>query len=63
MVAVPSEFSGNVIEVAGLTRRFGAKAALADVRLAVPRGGVFRLPGGNSDGHTIGNKHVFRLLR
>lgn len=63
MVAVPSEFSGNVIEVAGLTRRFGAKAALADVRLAVPRGGVFGLVGVNGAGKTTLIKHVLGLLR
>jgi len=63
MVAVPSEFSGNVIEVAGLTRRFGPKAALADVRLAVPRGGVFGLVGVNGAGKTTLIKHVLGLLR
>jgi ABC-2 type transport system ATP-binding protein len=63
MVAVPSEFSGNVIEVAGLTRRFGAKAALADVRLAVPRGGVFGLVGVNGAGKTTLIRHVLGLLR
>jgi ABC-2 type transport system ATP-binding protein len=63
MVAVPSEFSGNVIEVAGLTRRFGPKVALADVRLAVPRGGVFGLVGVNGAGKTTLIKHVLGLLR
>jgi ABC-2 type transport system ATP-binding protein len=63
MVAVPSEFSGNVIEVAGLTRRFGPKVALDDVRLAVPRGGVFGLVGVNGAGKTTLIKHVLGLLR
>src|SRR5688500_6454134 len=63
MVAIPSGFSENVIEVAGLTRRFGAKAALADVRLAVPRGGVFGLVGVNGAGKTTLIKHVLGLLR
>jgi ABC-2 type transport system ATP-binding protein len=63
MVAVPSEFSGNVIEVAGLERRFGQKAALADVRLSVPRGGVFGLVGVNGAGKTTLIKHVLGLLR
>ena len=63
MVAVPSEFAGNVIEVAGLTRRFGPKVALDDVRLAVPRGGVFGLVGVNGAGKTTLIKHVLGLLR
>jgi ABC-2 type transport system ATP-binding protein len=63
MVAVPSEFSGNVIEVAGLTRRFGPKVALDNVRLAVPRGTVFGLVGVNGAGKTTLIKHVLGLLR
>jgi ABC-2 type transport system ATP-binding protein len=63
MVAVPSEFSANVIEVSGLTRRFGPKVALADVRLAVPRGVVFGLVGVNGAGKTTLIKHVLGLLR
>lgn len=63
MVAVPSEFSGNVIEVSGLTRRFGVKVALDDVRLAVPRGTVFGLVGVNGAGKTTLIKHVLGLLK
>jgi len=63
MVAIPSEFNGNVIEVAGLTRRFGSKLALDDVRLAVPRGTVFGLVGVNGAGKTTLIKHVLGLLR
>src|SRR3982751_358578 len=63
MVAFRSESDGNVIEVTGLTRRFGPKAALADVRLAVPRGGVFGLVGVNGAGKTTLIKHVLGLLR
>lgn len=63
MVAVPSEFTDNVIEVASLTRRFGPKVALADVRLAVPRGGVFGLVGVNGAGKTTLIRHVLGLLR
>ena len=63
MVAVRSEFDDDVIEVAGLTRRFGAKVALNDVRLAVPRGGVFGLVGVNGAGKTTLIKHVLGLLR
>src|SRR5262249_21752526 len=63
MVAVPYEFSGNVIEVAGLTRRFGPKVALDDVRLSVPHGTVFGLVGVNGAGKTTLIKHVLGLLR
>src|SRR5947209_2093261 len=63
MVAIRSESDGNVIEVAGLTRRFGPKVALADVRLAVPRGGVFGLVGVNGAGKTTLIKHALGLLR
>src|SRR5688572_28799971 len=63
MVAVPSEFSANVIEVSGLTRRFGPKVALDNVRLSVPRGVVFGLVGVNGAGKTTLIKHVLGLLR
>ncbi|MDB5312429.1 MAG: ytrB [Gemmataceae bacterium] len=63
MVAVPSEYTGNVIEVAGLTRRFGPKVALDGVRLGVPRGVVFGLVGMNGAGKTTLIKHVLGLLR
>src|SRR5205814_8877493 len=63
MVAVPSEFGGNVIEVSGLTRRFGPKVALDNVRLAVPRGTVFGLVGVNGAGKTTLIKHVLGLLK
>jgi ABC-2 type transport system ATP-binding protein len=63
VVAVPSEFGESVIEAAGLTRRFGAKAALDGVRLSVPRGTVFGLVGVNGAGKTTFIKHVLGLLR
>ena len=63
MVAVAGEFSGNAIEVAGLTRRFGSKCALDSVRLTVPRGTVFGLVGANGAGKTTLIKHVLGLLR
>jgi ABC-2 type transport system ATP-binding protein len=63
MVAVHSELPESVIEVAGLTRRFGPKVALDDVRLAVPRGTVFGLVGVNGAGKTTLIKHVLGLLR
>src|SRR5262249_30202185 len=63
MVAIPSELAGNVIEVTGLTRRFGPKVALNDVRLSVPRGVVFGLVGVNGAGKTTLIKHVLGLLK
>jgi ABC-2 type transport system ATP-binding protein len=55
--------SQPVVEIAGLTRRFGAKDALDGVELAVPRGVVFGLLGANGAGKTTLIKHVLGLLR
>src|SRR4051795_9080167 len=63
MVAFRAESDDNVIEVAGLTRRFGPKVALDDVRLAEPRGGGFGLGGVHGAGKTTLIKHVLGLLR
>src|SRR2546423_824290 len=63
MIATPPEPDGNMIEVTGLTRRFGPKVALDNVRLAVPRGTVFGLVGVNGAGKTTLIKHVLGLLR
>jgi ABC-2 type transport system ATP-binding protein len=62
-----SELAANgtdaVVRVRGLTRRFGAKVALDNVSLTVPRGGVFGLVGANGAGKTTLIKHVLGLLR
>jgi ABC-2 type transport system ATP-binding protein len=63
VVAVSTELHDAVIETAGLTRRFGAKTALDNVRLSVPRGAVFGLVGVNGAGKTTLIKHVLGLLR
>ena len=52
-----------VIHVSGLTRRFGAKAALASVSLSMPRGAVYGLVGANGAGKTTLIKHILGLLR
>jgi ABC-2 type transport system ATP-binding protein len=52
-----------VIEIEGLTRRFGKKTALDDVSLAVPRGAVFGLLGANGAGKTTLIKHILGLLK
>jgi ABC-2 type transport system ATP-binding protein len=63
VVAICTELNDPVIETAGLTRRFGPKTALENVRLTVPRGAVFGLVGVNGAGKTTLIKHVLGLLR
>ena len=53
----------SVISVTNLTRKFGAKPALNDVSLEVPRGSVFGLVGENGAGKTTFIKHILGLLR
>lgn len=53
----------SVINVSGLTRRFGARTALASVSLSVPRGAVYGLVGENGAGKTTLIKHILGLLR
>jgi ABC-2 type transport system ATP-binding protein len=55
--------SEAVIQIQGLTRQFGKKAALLDVYLDVPRGCVFGLVGENGAGKTTLIKHVLGLLK
>src|SRR5215208_245878 len=63
MLANGSPASDSVIEIQGVTRRFGAKRALDDVSLAVPRGVVFGLVGANGAGKTTLIRHVLGLLK
>ena len=46
-----------------MTRRFGAKAALAGVSLDLPRGAVYGLVGANGAGKTTLIRHLLGLLR
>ena len=55
--------SESVISVTELTRRFGAKTALASVSLSLPRGAVYGLVGANGAGKTTLIKHILGLLR
>ncbi len=55
--------SVHVVEVAGLSRRFGRNLALDSVDLAIPRGSVFGLVGENGAGKTTFIKHLLGLLR
>jgi len=52
-----------VIHVSELTRRFGARTALASVSLTLPRGAVYGLVGANGAGKTTLIKHILGLLR
>src|SRR5438309_9885791 len=63
MIANGSGPPGPVIDIQGLTRRFGAKVALDGVSLRVPRGAVFGLVGANGAGKTTLIKHLLGLLR
>jgi ABC-2 type transport system ATP-binding protein len=55
--------SEPIVEVLGLSRSFGRKAALDDVSLCVPRGVVFGLVGENGAGKTTLIKHLLGLLK
>src|SRR5262249_50211459 len=57
------EATETVVNIKNLSRRFGSKAALNDVSLSVPRGGVFGLVGENGAGKTTLIKHILGLLR
>jgi ABC-2 type transport system ATP-binding protein len=63
MVASVSAVPDPVVEVKALTRHFGAKAALDDVSITIPRGIVFGLVGANGAGKTTLIKHVLGLLK
>jgi ABC-2 type transport system ATP-binding protein len=55
--------SESVINVSGLTRRFGAKTALESVSVSMPRGAVYGLVGANGAGKTTLIKHILGLFR
>jgi ABC-2 type transport system ATP-binding protein len=53
----------NVIEISGLSRKFGSKLALNQLSLGVKRGRVFGLVGANGAGKTTLIKHVLGRLK
>jgi ABC-2 type transport system ATP-binding protein len=55
--------SESVIDISGLTRRFGDKTALDSVSLSLPRGAVYGLVGANGAGKTTLIRHIMGLLR
>jgi ABC-2 type transport system ATP-binding protein len=60
----PSPSSAEaVVAIKELSRRFGAKTALDEVSMYVPRGSVFGLVGENGAGKTTLIKHILGLLR
>jgi ABC-type multidrug transport system ATPase subunit len=63
MIANERDTAENVIEIRDVTRQFGAKKALDDVSIVVPRGVVFGLVGANGAGKTTLIKHVLGLLK
>jgi len=52
MLHVAEDSMANVIEVAGLTKRFGSLTAVDDVSFSVERGAIFGLLGKNGAGKT-----------
>src|SRR5437667_11461657 len=52
-----------VVEIRGLTRRFGPKVALEQVNLTIPAGSVVGLVGENGAGKTTLIRHVLGLLK
>ena len=58
-----AEANGCVVEVSGLSRRFGRTVALDDVSLEVPRGAVFGIVGENAAGKTTLIKHILGLFK
>jgi len=63
MSATDPGSSANVVQITGLTRRFGSKIALDGVNLTMPRGCVFGLVGPNGAGKTTLIKHILGLLK
>src|SRR5205807_1715182 len=63
MASFSSDHQDAVVHVDRLSRRFGAKLALEDLSLAVPRGTVFGIVGANGAGKTTLIRHVLGLLR
>jgi len=55
--------SEPVIDIAELTRRFGAKTALDSVSVSMPRGAVYGLVGANGAGKTTLIRHILGMLR
>ena len=62
MIASERDTADNVIEICGVTRQFGAKKALDNVSLAVPRGIVFGLVESAPAAAAVGSITLIALL-
>ena len=52
-----------IVEIEKLTRHFDTKAAIHELSLTIPRGGVFGLIGGNGAGKTTLLRHILGMQR
>jgi len=59
----PVERTRHVVEIRGVSRRFGGKLALDNISLCVPAGVVLGLVGENGAGKTTLIRHVLGLLK
>src|SRR5688572_21817881 len=55
--------SESIVDIRGLSRRFGQKTALESIDFSLPRGVVLGLVGGNGAGKTTLIKHILGLLK
>ncbi len=58
-----SKPTGNVVEIKGLTKRYGKKSVVDGLSLNVPKGCVYGLIGPNGAGKSTTLKSLMRLLR
>lgn len=63
MITAWDENAAPVVQVRNLSRRFGAKRALNDVSLEIPRGLAIGLVGANGAGKTTLIRHLLGLLK
>ena len=54
---------GNVIEIEGLTKRYGSQKAVDGLSLTVPEGAIFGLLGENGAGKTTTIQTLLGLIR
>ena len=62
-VDTPAPAAGPAVELRHVTKRFGARAVLDDVSLAVPRGRGFCILGRSGTGKSVALKHIVGLMK